>query len=283
MTMTIWMCISPNRVEKSGRIMKALAMRWPGARVVTGPPPDDGNPFICFGQIWLAEELIVKAIPQGRNFFQVDNGFYKPSRGQPHGYYRLMYSRPDPVLITDPNLLKERAKVLELRPAFKPLRKDGEHILIGMPGPEFGRAHGLNMRPWMDSIVDRIKAITDRPIRVRDRMATSWLGNDLRHCWAVVTHSSNIAVDAIIAGIPVFCEPTCMALPVGKWLSSGETAIRLLDKEAMEKPYFPTDEFREKWWWSLMCQQFSHKEMERGVAYHYLSAIHSLPVAGTVQ
>jgi hypothetical protein len=280
----VWCCISPNRVEKSGRVMKAVAAGWPGARVIVGAPPDDGNLFFCFGQIWLAEELIVKAIPQGRQFFQIDNGFWHPSRGQPHGYYRFMYSRPDPVLVTEASLLAQRAsKPADLRPEFKPLRKDGEHILIGMPGEEFGRAHGLKMRPWMDSIVDRIKAITDRPIRVRDRMATNALSQDLRHCWAVVTHSSNIAVDAIIAGIPVFCEPTCMALPVGKWLSSGKTVLRALDKEAIEKPHFPTDEFREKWWWSLMCQQFTFKEMSNGSAHFYLSAIHGLPVAGTVQ
>lgn len=270
----VWMCISPNRTEKSGRVMKALAKGWPGARVITGAPPDDGNLFICFGQIWLAEELIKRAIPLGRKFFQVDNGFWRPSRGQPHGYYRLMYSRPDPILVTDLDLLKQRMRDggPDLQAQFKPLRARGDHVLIAMPGEEFGRAHGLAMRPWMDTIVDKVRAVTKRPIRVRDRMAINSIRDDLRHCWAMVTHSSNAAVDAILAGVPVFVEPTSMAAPVGN-----------LKLDRMEDPFFPGSDLLDTWWASLMCQQFTHKEMERGVAHFFLSAIHGLPVAGTVQ
>lgn len=274
MVKPVWFCISPNRIEKSGRVMTSLALRWPGSQVVVGSPPDDGNLFVCFGQIWLAEELIKKAIPQGRKFFQVDNGFHKPSRGQPHGYYRLMYSRPDPVLVTDLDLLKQRMREggPDIRVDFKPLQTNGSHVLIAMPGEEFGRAHGLNMRPWMDSIAERVKAHTQRSVRVRDRMATNPLNYDLRNCWAVVTHSSNVAVDAILAGVPVFVEPTSMAAPVGN-----------LSLDEIETPYFPMDDFLQTWWASLMCQQFTHKEMARGVAHFFLSAIHGLPVAGTVQ
>lgn len=273
---TTWCCISPNRVEKSGRVMHALAAGWPGARAILGPPPDDGNLFICFGQIWLAEDLIRRAIPQGRKFFQVDNGFHKPSRGQPRGYYRLMYSRPDPVLVTDAGLLTERMLhgPADLNVTFKSLRdpKSADHVLIGMPGEEFGRAHGLDMRPWMNTIVERVKARTTRPIRVRDRMATNSLKDDLRNCWALVTHSSNVAVDAILAGVPVFVEPTNMAAPVGN-----------LSLATLDLPLFPSDDMCGVWWASLMCQQFTHKEMERGVAHYFLSTIHGLPVTGTVQ
>jgi hypothetical protein len=250
--------------------MRALAAGWPGARVVTGPPPDDGNPFICFGQIWLAEDLIKKAIPQGRKFFQIDNGFWRPCRGQLHGYYRLMYSRPDPVFVTDKALLAQRMAEggSALRPVFKPRRKTGKHVLIALPGEEFGRAHGLNMRPWMDKIVDRVKQYTDRPLVVRDRLARSPLVQDLKDCWAVVTHSSNVAVDAILDGIPVFCEPTCMAAPVGN-----------LALDTLEKPFFPRNSLCDTWWASLMCQQFTHEEMQEGVACFFLSAIHSLPLS----
>jgi hypothetical protein len=268
------MCISPNRVEKSGRVMKALAAGWPGAVVVTGPPPEDGNLFVCFGQIWLAEDLIKKAIPQRRPFFQVDNGFWKPSRGQPHGYYRLMYSRPDPVFVTDLTLLQQRMRDggPDLIVPYKPLRQAGEHVLIAMPGEEFGRAHGLDMRPWMKTIVERVRTVTKRRVVVRDRMATSSLAYDLRHCWAMVTHSSNVAVDALLAGIPVFVEPTSMAAPVGN-----------LSLDKLETPTFPAGDLFYTWWTSLMCQQFTFAEMRKGVAHHFLSTIHGIGQSGTVQ
>lgn len=261
----IWLCLTPNRLAKTRAIMSALKEGWPGARLIVGAPPDDGLPFVVWGQIWLAEEIIVRAYPSSRKFYQIDNGFMLPAQGRPYGYYRFMYSRPDAVAVTDEPLLIERMLVAadELKPKFKPLRQDGEHVLIGMPGPEFGRAHGLDMPAWIETIVDRVKAHTARPLRVRDRMATSPLADDLRHCWAVVTHSSNIAVDAIRAGIPVFVEPTSMAWPVGNH-----------ELSQIETPYFPDEVRRGRWWASLMCQQFSLNEMRRGVAYRFLTAIH---------
>jgi hypothetical protein len=215
----------------------------------------------------LAEELIRKAIPQGRKFFQVDNGFWKPSRGFLTGYMRLMYSRVDPVLVTDRALLAQRMDEggPDLRVNYRPNYRAGQHVLIGMPGEEFARAHGLDMRPWMKTIVERVKAVTKRRVVVRDRLATNPLSADLRHCWAVVTHSSNVAVDAILAGIPVFCEPTCMAAPVGN-----------LSLDKLEDPAFPSEEKFLVWWASLMTQQFTFAEMRKGVAYRYLSAIHGL-------
>lgn len=250
---------------KTGSILAALQQGWPGAALVTGPPPDDGKPFVVWGQIWLAEEIIPPARAAGRKFYQIDNGFIHPAQGRPYGYYRFMYARPDPVEVTDEALLIERMVTVaeELKPKFKPLRRDGEHILIGMPGEEFGRAHGLDMRPWIKSIVGRVNAVTQRRVRVRDRMATNPLADDLRHAWVVVTHSSNIAVDAIRAGIPVFVEPTSMAWPVGNHNLS-----------KIETPRFPSEERRGRWWASLMCQQFSLSEMRRGLAHRFLTAIH---------
>lgn len=269
---SMWCCVSLNRIEKSGMIMRSLAHGWPNAQVCVGPPPDDDKPYTVWGQIWLAEELIHKA--GGRKFFQIDNGFYRPARGRKDGYYRFMYSRPDPIFVTDNALLAQRMDEggLNLRPVLTPLRRDGRHVLIAMPGEEFGRAHGLDMRPWMAGIVSEVKRHTDRPLIVRDRLSPSPLASDMRDCWAVVTHSSNVAVDAVLAGIPVFIEPTSMAAPVGNF-SLGK----------LEEPFFPDSELLSTWWASLMCQQFTVAEMHGGVAHFFLSIIHGLPIVGTVQ
>lgn len=263
---SMWCCVSPNRVEKTGMIMRSLVVGWPGAKICLGPPPEDGKLYTVWGQIWLAEDLILRA--QGRKFFQIDNGFYLPARGRKDGYYRFMYSRPDPILVTDLSLLTQRMGEgsNQLHPIFTPLRQTGNHVLIAMPGPEFGRAHGLDMRPWIATIVDRVRAATERPVRVRDRLATNSLRDDLKNCWAVVTHSSNVAVDAILVGVPVFVEPTSMATSVGN-----------LSLDKLEDPFFPSEDLRDTWWASLMCQQFSVSEMRSGVAHFFLSAIHGLP------
>lgn len=251
----IWGCITPERVEKTKRIMDALSRGWPGLRVCRGAPPNVSDPFITWGQIWLADTLIREALPLQRRFFQIDNGCYKSARGTVNGYYRFMYARPNPVFLTDAAVRSSR----RIAPAYKPWRKIGSHIVIAEPGPDFGRAFGIDSAGWLARTEPIIRASTDRPIVVRSRFAPHPLAKDLAGAWALITHSSNVAVDAVLAGIPVFVEATSMALPVG----------RLIPHD-IEDPALPD---REDWWASLMCQQFTLAEMANGVAYNYLSAV----------
>jgi hypothetical protein len=85
------------------------------------------------------------------------------------------------------------------------------------------------------------------------------LADDLRNCWALVTHSSNVAVDAVLMGIPVFVAPTCPAAPVGN-----------LDLAKLETPDMPD---RARWFDSLMAQQFTVDEMRSGLAKEYLQMV----------
>jgi hypothetical protein len=75
----------------------------------------------------------------------------------------------------------------------------------------------------------------------------------------VVTHSSKVAVDAVIAGVPAIVEPSNPAAPV--------CSTRLED---IETPLMPS---RAKWWASLMAQQFTLDEMRRGFAAEAMQAI----------
>lgn len=235
--------------------MSALAAGWPGGRLILGAPPEDGNPFITYGQIWLAETIIRKALPTGRRFWQIDNGFYKPGRGSINGYYRFMYCRPHPIFLEDAKLRKSR----NIAPPFKPWRKQGRHILLAEPGPDLGKAFGMSFRGWYEAIHAELLSRTDRPIVLRERTSETALDRDLQNAWALVTHSSNVAVDAVIAGIPVFVMPTSMAAPVGNPIDGD-----------LENPRMPD---RTDWWNSLMCQQFTIPEMRSGTAYHYLRAV----------
>lgn len=241
-------------------LMEALAEGWPGARVCLGRPPSMADPFIVWGQVWLAEEMIRASLRLGRRrFFQIDNAFFKPARGSLVGYYRFMCSRPDPVVLSNPQLLRQRMRDPDLRAEFRRWRRSGDHVLVAVPGQEFGRAFGIDVPGWSRSIVARVRAATSRPVRVRERDATRPLQEDLDGCWAVVTHSSNVAVDAVLAGVPVFVEPTSMAAPVGN-----------LSLRDLRNPACPP---RRMWWASLMCQQFSVPEFRDGTAHRYLSAV----------
>lgn len=257
--MTWWCCITPERETKTRMIMEQIQAGWPGASMIVGWPPRSTDPFITWGQVWLAEELIRRALKNGTPFWQIDNAFFKPARGGPVGYYRFMYCRPDPVFVKSRELRRARMQSTELWTEFAPWRRSGKHVLIAMPGLDFGRAFGIDVPSWTLEIADRVRQNTDRPIVVRDRFSKTSLEQDLKDAWAVVTHSSNVGVDAVRAGIPVFVEPTSMCAPLGN-----------LDLKFLETPATAD---RGDWWASLMCQQFTLGEMRSGLGHYFLSEV----------
>lgn len=238
--------------------MGPLAAGWgePPSTLIHSAPPDDGEPVAVWGQIYLAEKVIPKFIAQNRPFWQVDNGYWLPARnGAAQGYHRVCYRGLSPVFLKDAPAPRSEA----LRPRFKSWRKWGRHILIALPGAGFGRSMGLNMADWIGPAVNVVRARTDRPIVVRPKNCDRPLADDLRDAWAVYTHSSNVAVDAVLAGIPVFVAPTSPAAPVGNLDIAQINAPKMFD--------------RQQWHRSLMFQQFSRDEMYSGLAYRHLQVV----------
>lgn len=250
----MYLCITPERIEKTGRIMNALKAGWSGVtEIVTGRPPDDGEPFIVWGQQFLALDIVPKAYREGRPFFIVDNGFWNPARGHTTGTYRITYRGVSPVLIN--NAPDDRCQDMRL----KPWRTDGRHVLIAYPGPTFGACIGLDMAGWKTEIEPRVRALTDRPVLTREKRSPRPLGADLAKAHVLVTHSSNVAVDAVIAGVPVIVAETSPAAPVGS-----------TDLADIETPPMPE---REAWLASLSCQQFTLQDMASGLACEMLKRV----------
>lgn len=236
--------------------MRSLAAGWrSGAKVIYGFPPDDKNPIATYGQIWGSEQLLRAATVKQRPYYHIDNGYWRPGRGRPDGYYRICFNSMSPAFLRDADPRRARALGVHI----KPWRKHGNHILLGLPGEEYGCGIGLSMIDWIAKIRRELPLRTDRPIIIRERKSIIPLEMHLENCWAVVTHSSNIAVDAVTAGIPVFVAPTSSALPVGN-----------CDLSMLEAPMMPE---RDLWMNSLACQQFTPAEMHNGLAYDYLRSV----------
>lgn len=250
--MTIWLCVTPERERKTRRLMMSLKHGIPGSQVTLGDPPGNGQPFAVWGQEWLTLRIVPRAARERRPFWQIDNGFLLPARGTVEGYYRITYRSMSPILLRDP----------EPRPALaikmRPWRQSGRHVVLALPGPTFGRAIGLDVPGWIKTIEAKLRAMTDRPIVVRPKTLVAPLDPDLADAWALVTHSSNVAVDAVVAGIPVFVAPTSPAAPVGR------TDLDI------EHPVMPE---RDAWWASLMCQQFTLPEMANGTAWRLMRQV----------
>lgn len=250
----IYLCVTPERAGKTSMMMRALSRGLAGEpyRIITGAPPDDQHPFVVWGQEWLTLRIVPRAVARGRPFWTIDNGYWQPARGGIEGYYRLCYRGMSPVLLRGPEL-REAAGV-----ELQPWRRDGVHVVLAMPGIHFGMALGLKVQAWCRTIGAELRRHTDRPICVRPRDSRVRLQHDLAGAWALVTHSSNVAVDAAIAGIPVFVAPTSAAAPVGR-----------LDL-AIETVMTPD---RGQWLRSLASQHFTLAEMSEGIAWHWMQRI----------
>lgn len=252
--MTHYLLITPERETKTEMMMRALSCGLGRAphQVIVGEPPDDEHPFVVWGQEWLTMRIVPQALRSGRPFWCIDNGYWNPARGTARGNYRFTYRGMTPAQLEGDDL--------RLAPVpLKPWRRDGKHVLLAMPGEQFGAALGIDVPTWCVNIRARLVGTTDRPIRERPRDAGWPLAQDLADAWCCVTHSSNVAVDAAIAGIPVFVAPTSAAAPIGR-----------TDDLEIEHPVMPG---RKRWLRSLASQHFTIAEMASGEAWRWMARI----------
>lgn len=134
---------------------------------------------------------------------------------------------------------------------LEPWRKSGDHIILVPPSEAVTRL--FDFGPLFVHMEDRLRR-TGRPVIVSRK------GDDIarRHfpgAWCVVTWSSNVAVEAICAGIPAFVTEHSAAYPVAGTLDQIE--------HRMATPPMPD---RETWAWSLACGEFDLHEIESGLA-----------------
>lgn len=203
----------------------------------------------------------------------VDLGYWgRRQGGRWEGYHKLVINARHPsAYFRTPRHSPARALELGIRPAPWRSLGGGGHILLAGMGDKAARAEGLQVEEWERWAIEEIRRHTSRPIVYRPK--PSWkrarplpgayysprdrdVVDDLRGCWAVVTHHSNVAVDALVAGIPAFCWAGVAACMASQDLSQ------------IEQPFMP--EGREQWIADIAHTQFSVEEMRSGVAWAHL-------------
>jgi hypothetical protein len=140
---------------------------------------------------------------------------------------------------------------------LQPWRAAGQHIMVVPPSAAIGALFGFNVDQWELHTLCELSRHTDRPVMLSRKGDPRPLAERFKGCHAVVTYSSNVAVEAICAGVPAFVSGVSAASRVGSSIK---------DLNRIETPHRATDAQRSAWAASLAWGQFSTTEIRRGFA-----------------
>ena len=176
---------------------------------------DVNKPISCFGILRGTGELL----KQSKEFYYFDHAYlygnrHSPSKVTGERTYRLTknhYHIQTIQELTDED--NERIKKYKQYIKLQPWKSDGNYILIIAPS-HFQIAYH-NIGSWVDDTIKILKQHTDRPIKVRDKKSSKPLREEVQSAYAIVSHNSAVVVDAIVNGVPVFCDKMNMGVPIG--------------------------------------------------------------------
>ena len=206
---------------------------------------------VVWGVLRGSHEVIQDARRTGRSFFYIDHAYF----GRGH-YLNYRISRDSYEAGRVRRCPDDRRKLLGVE--LQPWRSGGLSIIVCPPTRFFMEAH--DCPNWLEDTVATLLRASDRPIEIRGKPEAGEpsepLENVFRRAHAVVTHSSNVAVEAAVAGVPVFVAPTSAAAHVGE-----------TDLSRIEIPRRPD---RSEWLSHLTYSQFSFQEIRDGTAWRIL-------------
>lgn len=197
--------------------------------------------------------LLQPAIREGRPWLYVDHGYF--GRGR---YYRVTRNAYQHDGHGESDGKRFAGFGLDIAPW-----KKGRHIVVCPPDEAFAKLMGFDAGQWRAQVDAQLSAHTDRLAVWRSRLKVGSLGplrDALKDAHALVTYTSNAAVEALLFGVPVFCTGPCAAASMG-----------LSDLSKIESPRYPDD--RKRWAGVLADNQWTLEEIRNGAARRMLGEI----------
>ena len=219
-------------------------------------------PIVVFGVLRGTGELIKECQRITHTFYYFEHAYvFKEQRhNKNHIFndkmYRLtkngmMINYIDKLNDIDNKRISNFKKHIEI----KPWTKKGDYILIVSPSEHVNLWYDFTN--WEKDKINKLKQYTQREIRVRRKDSKTPFMEELKNAWAVITSQSTAAVDAVMNGVPSFCDEMSMAKPVSH-----------TDLSYIETPFY-TDN-REEWMNSLLANQYTMSEIKNGFAWNRL-------------
>lgn len=225
---------------------------------------------VFYGYTKSIQRIVEAYRAAGKPFVYIDLGYW--GRVKNNGHHKVVVNGRHPTAYFQKRRHDDkRAKTFGI--ALAPWRKSGKHILLaGMGAKASVIAENMKFESFERGAIETLRQHTQRPIVYRpkpsckesgsingtiysppDQPLTGVLNAD---CHAVVTHHSNVAVEAIVAGIPAFCMQGVAA------------PMSLQDLSLIETPLYP--EGREQWINDIAYTQWTWTEMAEGLPWRHL-------------
>lgn len=155
-----------------------------------------------------------------------------------------------------------------------PWRDDGEHIVLVGQVPSDASVQNVDIIDWCAYQANLLQQHTNRKIIFRPHplavnqtpmifgtsYSTKPLLEDLENAWAVCTFNSNVGVDAILNGVPVFAS------------DEGSMVWDIANKDIGYLGY-PDLPDRDQWAANIAYCQWNHKEMMSGEAWQHIRQV----------
>lgn len=137
------------------------------------------------------------------DWWNVDRGFFKANHL--NGYYRLGYRHLQPLF--DPTRSCDSSRWNKLSIELKPWRiLEAGHVLICPPTAALGMFYDINISKWIEDTIEKLPDFLRSQVIVRTKNDPVPLDAVLAVTRLVVTHSSNVALEAVVQGIPAIAS-----------------------------------------------------------------------------
>jgi len=176
-----------------------------------------------------------------------------------HGYFQAGWNGLNALPPTAPH---DRAAEMGLIAQTKRKPVPDGHILICGQKPGDAQ-HDIDVDAWKDATIDMLQEYTDRPHCYRPHPRVKKpdfsLSEILQGCHCMVTYNSTAAYEAIMAGVPVICDPCAAYADVCE-----------VDLSRVETPRFGTKAARQRLLDRVAYGQWTMDEMRSGAALQFL-------------
>lgn len=242
----------------SPRWAEAFSIGCKGAYIREGQSANlQEGPAAFFGsaQLW---PLLTQCEAEGRTYYYGDHGYF----GR-HVYFRCTKNAKQ-ITKAEGDDNSKRFEAFNI--PIKPWRRElgGSHILLCPNSEAFLKLHGYAEGEWIKLVTAELRKYTTREIRLRWKSDATMKGMafeaELQNCWAVVTFTSNAALEAILYGVPAFAGAPCAASP-----------LALDDLSRIDAPYYPTKLERLRMACILANNQWTYSEYANGMAWGKLN------------